>query len=202
MSEPLEQEKLDVENAFLLYATFCGDVERTAHACGVSASDIIHMSQAEGWNQKLEPILALKKSSEPGDVERAINRALCFVQAHKMRMFLEKVLRKFAAMDDSELDDYIFAEQEGKFGITKKLNTRPFADLAAAMEKCHCMAYLALNDSTSERTKRKEESPHDSGGELHAQLSKAFADMRAPTPAKELFQAQLDAANSLNEKRA
>jgi hypothetical protein len=60
---------IDRENAFLLYATFTGDLERTAHALNVRACDVLLMADEEKWNEKLKPILDLKKSTKPGDIE-------------------------------------------------------------------------------------------------------------------------------------
>lgn len=49
-------ETLDKENAFLLYAVFCGDVDRTAHALDVDASLVRNLAQENEWDRKLKPM--------------------------------------------------------------------------------------------------------------------------------------------------
>jgi hypothetical protein len=161
---------IDRENAFLLYATFTGDLERTAHALNIRACDVLLMADEEKWNEKLKPILELKKSTKPGDVERAINRALNFVQAHRMRMVIERVVFRLYNMKPDEMEEYLFAQssigKDGKEYVYKKLTTRSLADLASAIEKCHAMSYMALNDSAPERGRRKDDSDPVAAGDM------------------------------------
>ena len=96
--EDAQEVVFDREQAFLLYATFCGDLEKTAHALNVRPVEVLRMVDEEGWNERLKAILELKKSGRPGDIERAINRALNFVMAHKFRLFLERVLFRLTGM--------------------------------------------------------------------------------------------------------
>jgi hypothetical protein len=170
--------EMDKENAFLLYATFCADVERTAHALNIEPAQVLDLVDEGKWNDRLRGILELKKSGNPGDIERAVNRALNFVQAHRFRLLLESVLRRVCAMPISELDELLITVDYNKAGIgTKKFSTRPLADLAAALEKAHQLTYLALNDSTTERRGRDDVADsRTSGGELHAQIAKAMAE--------------------------
>lgn len=193
--------EIDREQCFLLFTTFCGDVVRTAHAVGVPAAAILKMSSEEGWADKLGPLLALKKSTRPGDVERGVNRAINFVQAHKMRLFVQRVLHRVSTMNDAELNSYLFQETTSKSGdITKKMTTRAIADLAVALEKAQALTYQALNDSAPERAKRKELDSEDnvSAGDLHAQISAGLAAVRASaSPRAQLFDAQLAQANEI-----
>lgn len=187
---------IDRENAFLLYAAFTGDVERTAHALNIRACDVLLMADEERWNEKLKPILELKKSSRPGDIERAINRALNFVQAHRMRMIIERVVQRLTGMTGEEMEQYLFSEttlgKDGKERIYKRLTTRALADLASAIEKCHAMSYMALSDSTQERTKRKDEGGEVAAGDMHVKIAEAMQKAAASkTPRAQLFDAQV-----------
>jgi hypothetical protein len=183
---------IDRENAFLLFATFCGDVERTAGALNISGAAVVKMADDEGWLSKLTGIIELKKSKKPGDLERAISRAINFVQAHRYRMFLERVLQRLAGFTEAEFKEYLLTKAT-KEGTVSALSTRALADLASALEKCHAMTYLALNDTAQERIKRNETADNTtSGGELHVQIARAMADVRASqTPRAQLFDAQL-----------
>lgn len=185
--------ELDAENAFMLYATFCGDAERTGHALNIPAAAVLKLAEAGQWNEKLRGILELKRSAKPGDVERAVNRALNFVQAHRLRLFLERVLRRLCEASSDDLENLMAtfkgaAGQDSKY-LERRFSTRPFADLASALEKCHAMTYQALNDTAPERKAREDAPDHDrSAGELHAKIAAAFAKGR--DPASQLAEAQ------------
>lgn len=197
--------KLDREQAFLLYATFCGDIEKTAHALNVRPVDVLKMAEEENWNGQLKTILEMKKSARPGDIERAVNRALNFVQSHRMRLFVERILHKLVSMDNKEVEEYIFSDHSSKDGVAfKRLSTRSIADLASAMEKAQAMSYLALNDTAQDRAKRKESADDgDSGGELHAKIASAMSKVRASsTPRAQLFDAQVEIGQTLVKEAA
>lgn len=195
--------KFDREQAFLLYATFCGDVEKTSHALSIRPVDVLKMAEEEGWNNQLKNILEMKKSGRPGDVERAVNRALNFVQSHRMRLFVERILHKLVSMDNKEVEEYIFSDHSSKDGVAfKRLTTRAIADLASAMEKAQALSYQALNDTAQDRAKRKESGDDsDSGGELHAKIAAAMAKVRASsTPRAQLFDAQISVGQTLAQE--
>lgn len=65
---PIDTSDIDFDRAqvFLLYATFAGDIVRTAHAAGVRPVDVLRVADEEGWTAKLAPILELSKSQRPG----------------------------------------------------------------------------------------------------------------------------------------
>ena len=126
----------------------------------------------------------MKKSGRPGDVERALSRALNFVQAHRMRLFLDRIMRKLCDMEDTELSKYCLAVEEAADGtVTRRITARPFADLASALEKIQMLTYYALSDTASERVKRKESPPEEcSAGEIHAAIAAAIAETGAKSP--------------------
>lgn len=205
MSLPLEVfPPIDRENAFLLYATFCGDVVRTAHSLNVPPAAVLKAAEEENWQAKLGPILALKTSAKPGDIERAINRALAFVQAHQMRLFVSRVIRRLTGFTEEEFEDYILPEKRRKDGsVELKLSTRAIADLASAMEKCNVVAFLALNDTVQDRTRRKEDESKDDGStqDLHAKLAEAMANVsQSNSPRIQLFDAQVQEAAAQVER--
>lgn len=199
----IDTTEIDFDRAqvFLLYATFAGDVVRTAHAAGCRPVDVLRVAEDEGWMAKLAPILELSKSQRPGDVERAINRALNFAQCHRMRLFLEKVLSRVCGMNAEELQEYIFTSKTDKNGLetSKVLSTRALADLATALEKTQAMTYQALGDTAQDRGRRKEQSAGEdnNAGELHVRIAAAMSVVKASaTPRAQLFDAQLTLAAS------
>jgi len=199
--EDAQEVVFDREQAFLLYATFCGDLEKTAHALNVRPVEVLRMVDEEGWNERLKSIIELKKSGRPGDIERAINRALNFVMAHKFRLFLERVLSRVTGMSPEEFETYLLMS-ENKDGEFRKLSTRALADLASAMEKAQAMSYMALNDTAPERVKRKmAEDDSTAGGELHARIAKAMAEVKlSRSPRAALFDAQVTVGGKITKE--
>lgn len=196
---------IDKDNAFLLYATFCGDIVKTAHALGVPPETVTRAADALGWNAKLEPILSLKKSTRPGDIERAMNRAMNFVQAHQFRLFVSRCIHRFSNMSDKDLDEFIFQNKptigaKGERGDAK-ISTRGVADLASAMEKAQAMSYQALNDTTSERVKRNETADSEvTAADMHARIAAGMAAVAADdSPQAKLLDAQLAEAARLKD---
>lgn len=197
-----EEDRLNKEDAWLLFASFAGDVERTAVAVNVSPSTILKVADDEGWLTRLAPIIALRKSSKPGDLERALNRSLNYVQAHKFRMVVERVIHRLTGMDADEMEEYMFSKI-GCEGIRERsLTTRALADLASAMEKAQSMTYQALSDTSSDRAKRKDDpGAEGSAGEMHTLIAAAMGKVRgSKTPRAMLFDAQLAVAAEIAPK--
>lgn len=186
---------LDREQAFLLFATFCGDAERTGHALNVSPVAVLRAADECGWHEKLRNIIALKKSGTPGDIERGISRALNFVLAHKYRLFLERVVSKLHAMSGEDIERYIFQGVDKNGLPVDKFATRGLADLASALEKMAAMTYCALGDTAPERAKRDESAGDgDSSGSIHSAIARAMAEVSADSsPRAKLLDAQLEA---------
>lgn len=193
-------DSFDRGQAFLVFSTMCGDVERTAACLNVRAVDILRAAEEENWLEKLKPIIELSKSDKKGSVEKAINRALNFAQCHRMRLFIERIINRVSAFSDEDLDDYIFHKNTAKDGSQiKSLTTRAVADLSAALEKIQALTYLALNDGTQARLKREEKDDDGASvGDLSVQIAKAMASVRASsTPRAQLLDAQLEVGQSL-----
>jgi hypothetical protein len=194
----------DRASAFELYSLFVGDPVRTAAALNVNPVDVVRVADEDGWNVKLASILTLKKSAKPGDTERAISSAISFVQAHRMRMFLDRTLTRLMGMSADELDALLMQEtlitgKDGSVRVTKKLSTRPLADLASALEKCNSILQQCLHDTASDRAKRQDaQDPIAAAGEVHQMLAAAMSKVReSTTPRAILFDAQIEIAQTI-----
>lgn len=195
--------RLDREQAFLLYATFTGDVERVAHALNVRAVDVLRIADEDGWVEKLKPIVELKKSTRPGDMERAINRALNFVQAHKFRMFIDRVIFRLCGMGEDEFETMVMEKVSTTGHPYQALSTRAIADLASALEKCQSMSYQALNDTTQERVRRNEDNGEEKAGELHQRIAQAMSKVgKSSSIRAKLFDAQVEQGERQVAERA
>jgi hypothetical protein len=201
----------DREQAFLLYASFSGDITRTAHALGTSAEVVIKIVEEGDWHTRLKAVLLLRGCGRPGDVERSINRSVNFAQAHRARLFLERLITKIYRLTDDELQEYCFMTEtktrkdkvtgEVEETTEKKISTRPFADLASAIEKIHNLTYVALADSAAERKGRAErEASEDTTPtlDIHAAISAAVAAAQGDGgPRAQLFEGQLEQVKNL-----
>jgi hypothetical protein len=189
------------ESAFLIYALFCGDIPRTAHAMNVEPTVIQGLATEHNWDAKLRPIVDLKQSTRAGDIERAMNRAVNFVQAHRWRSFLESVMGELTSMSAAQVRDHIFLRETDRAGnITKKFSTRALADLSSAIEKCHALTYLALNDTATERKGRDDtQEGQGAAAELHLRLADAMARAAGPATTMKglLAETQLEIASTV-----
>ncbi len=171
----------DPEEVFRLYAMFVGDLERTAIAAHLPLEQVAEMAAAGDWNKRIAVLIRLQKSGIPGDVERGVNRAINFIQADRMRRVIERVINTLNNMSADEMMQNLLCVTEDRNGnVTSKILTRPFADLATALEKCHAMTYQALNDTATDRKGRSEheDTASASAGEMHLALVDAMSKAR------------------------
>jgi hypothetical protein len=129
------------------------------------------LAEHEGWKEKVRRVSVMSKSEKPGDWERAQNRCLNFVQAHRVRMLIDRVISQLFDCTADELSESLTTSDHS--GKVRKISGRFFADITAALDKVHHLSYLAIGDSIGERLDRKEE-----GGEnvnaIHAALIQAL----------------------------
>ena len=201
-SKPLD-DGIDRAQAFLLFMQFSGDLLKVAKAMGLSPLSVAMCADQEKWEARWHAITSLKDSESPASVERGISRALNFVQAHRLRVSIEKMVRFLYDMNDEDFRNQCYTittktDREGNVTEERKLNTRPFADLASAMEKIHVMTYLALNDTAKERESRA--ARHDStegvtAGEIHAAIARAMSEVsNTVTPAGLILDCKINQA--------
>lgn len=170
----LNKNKLDISQIFLVFVSLVGDVNKTAAALELDPDIVQKLADAEGWDLKIQRITLMSKSGRPGDFERAQNRALCFVQGHRIRSLCDRVITRFTGMTDEEICQEITAV--GKNGI-RHVSARFFTDLAAAAEKAHSMTYCALGDTATDRAQRDTEPDEMNVSALHAAV---IASLNAP----------------------
>jgi hypothetical protein len=189
--------RIDADQIFLLYATFCGDIQKTAHASGATVKEVAALVARNDWDERIRGLIEIKKTDKAGEIERGISRAMNFVQAHRCRMYIEAILRDLTQRDLKEVLNLFIKDRVSKEGAVtgSELSFKPISDLTAAMEKVHWMTYQALCDSAAERVKRKEKVDDDvTETDIHARISKALSSMRAAQPLAQLRDAQEDMA--------
>lgn len=137
---------LDVSQIFQTFIAFCGDVDKTAVALNIDPIVIKDLARAEGWAKKIDEWTKLREG-DPRDAQIQINRAVNYVQAHRLRSILDKVVSQLKDKEAAALVDLL--TRTGKAGT--EFSARPLADLAKAIECCQLMTQRALGDTEAER---------------------------------------------------
>lgn len=167
----IDKTSLDVSQIFLVFMSLVGDIERTALALDLDPDVVRALAEQEGWTDKIKRVSLLSKSEKAGDYEKAVNRALCFAQAHIFRSAIQRLLDVIARQDGNELLSTISQVKAGQVSYSAKL----FSDLASAMEKAHHLSYLALGDETANRGGVEgEEEKAGTMAEVHASVLAAL----------------------------
>lgn len=159
----------DCSQAFLMFMTLVGDVERTAYALKLDPEFVQRLADDEGWSAKIQRVSLMSRGQRPGDWERAVNRAMVFVQAHQLRTTIDKLLSEIR--EESGADLLAKCCTVDKFGNTH-YSAKFLVDLASAMEACARISFVALGDTVTERVERDEAA--EGGGmkvsDLHAAI--------------------------------
>lgn len=208
-AHPVIPPGFDKDNAFLIFATCHGDIEKTARSLNMDPVKLLLVAQHEHWAERIQSMVDLQKSSTPQDIERGINRAINLVQAHRLRMCCEAMIERLSAMSSDEIFDMCITKEaktlkSGEEIVTTRFNTRPLADLASAMEKAHQLTYQALNDTSPERAKRVNTAEPDAPAyqEIHAAIASQMAEVaRIKTPQSEVFKIHLAEAEDKTFKQ-
>lgn len=185
--------KHDVAQIFLVFMALVGDAEKTAIALDLKPEFVRELANQHQWCDKVARISLLSKSGKPGDWEKAQNRALNFVQCHRLRRAIDLQLAYLESLNVKDV--MIVLDRDGN----PKLSARLFTDLASAMQKVHEISYNALGDSVKERTTEKTEESDKTSGGLHSAMIAALNQQRLPdaTPANTLADAANVAVESL-----
>lgn len=169
----IDKNKFDVAQIFSVYMSFVGDCDQTAAALQMDPYVVQALAKQEDWVTKVKHLSQMSKSGKPGDFEKAANRALNFVQAHRLRGVLTSLLTQYEAKEPADIAEVTVSST----GV-EKVSCKFLSDLASAMEKVHALSYAALGDSIAERNARLEEDGSEvSGDTLHRAV---FAALNSP----------------------
>lgn len=146
----LDKRRIDVTKVFLHYIASVGDVEKTALACDLDPEIVRKLAASEDWEQKVRRLCLQSKGNglQAGDFERMQNRALNWVQSHRLRQVLDEVITHYGEMNPEEILASITTfDKDNK----PRVSARFFTDLAKALETVQGMSYAALGDTIPER---------------------------------------------------
>jgi len=161
----LNKNVLDVAQIFQTYIVLGGDIERTAFAMNLDKETIRDLANAEHWQDKIADWNELRQG-DPHELRIEINRALHYVQAHRLRSILDKLISRLSAMSEEELMSLL--TKRGK--DSSEFSARPLTDLVKAAETCQLMTQRALGDTAVERPERN----GDKGSDVALRVMKAM----------------------------
>jgi hypothetical protein len=190
--------KTDIAQVFLVFMSLVGDVPKTAAAVDLDPEFVQWLADTEGWTAKIKRVSMMSKSEKPGDFERAVNRALAFAQAQRMRLLLDGALSEAHKMKSAELlaktstsDKAGRARWSGKF----------FLDMASAIETVTRVSLVALGDTVTERVEREDTGGDVSASSLHQSILNALNNPAAAKAAINLIgPEQAQAVQLLSDK--
>lgn len=134
--------KSDPVQIFLTYMSFAGDVRQTAHVLQVDPAAVVALEADGNWRSKIKELVELSSGKDPGEYKLAVNRSVNYVQSHRLRSLLDRVLTVLTEKSNEELVDLLTTT--GPKG--NSFSTRPLTDLTKACETAQLMTRLALGD--------------------------------------------------------
>jgi len=142
----VNKNELDVSQIWQTYVAFNGDADKTACALDIPVNDIRDLASAENWAAKIADWNRLREG-DPRESQIQINRAINYVQAHRMRSILDKVVTYLSEADGEKLVQRLTVNTKNG----PELKTRALTDLVKAAEACQLMTSRALGDTVGER---------------------------------------------------
>lgn len=142
----MNKNHLDVSSIFEHYITFGGDALKTAAALNLDPQDVQQLAIVERWADKVERWNQIRQGDSQ-DVQVQINRAVNFVQSHRMRSILDKLVTELSTKEASELIEMLTTHS----AHGSSFSTRALTDLVKGLEACQAMTQRALGDTADER---------------------------------------------------
>lgn len=180
----IDKNKLDTIRIFETFVAFSGDVTRTAVACNVSPDTVHALAKAEGWHAKVKEWTTLREGST-ADVAVQVNRAVNFVQAHRLRSLVDKVVTELSRLEPAELVSRLSSvstKGTGDNAVTREIfSARALTDLVKAAESAHLMTQRALGDTAQERPENGETRKGSSIALLVQQAMSAADEVNVPS---------------------
>lgn len=150
---------LDVSQIFQTYLTFFGDADRTAIALNLDPVVVRDLARSENWSAKISEMDKLR-DGDAKDFQIQLNRAVNYVQAHRLRSIFDRLITVLAEKSGEEMITLLSKSTRGSV----EFSTRPLADLAKAVEACQAMTQRALGDTAAER-------PEDPGNQRGSRMA-------------------------------
>ena len=143
MSEQVDTSRVDQARAWMCYAAFSGDVEKTSISAKIPAAIILALEHDFDWPTKLK---RLKSGAGVSDAEKTANRAVNYLQAQRMRDILERSIQLLESPEELVrlLVKFKFMKEGDVVGL--EVSPKAVLDLTKALESAQNMSYRALGD--------------------------------------------------------
>lgn len=148
MSLPARLNEADTSRILESYLAFLGDTAKVAVALDIEEHIVKNLAVTEQWDKKLK-VWQQQISGDPRELQVHINRAINFVQSHRLRTVLDKVVGKLHSMTPDELEEALTVNTKNG----PEFKTRALTDLVKAAEAVQLMTQRALGDTDAERPK-------------------------------------------------
>jgi len=161
-----KRNEADISRIFESYIQFLGDTAKVSVALDIEEHLVKNLAAVEGWDKKLKQ-WQQQISGDPREFQVQVNRAINFVQAHRLRTVLDKVVGKLHSMTADELIDALTVNT--KYG--SEVKTRALTDLVKGAEAVQLMTQRALGDTDAERPKSD---PNNKGSQIMLSVAAAM----------------------------
>lgn len=142
----MNKNNLDVASIFEHFIVFGGDVNKTAVALDLDPQDVQQLATGEKWSEKVERWNVLRQGDSQ-DMQVQLNRAVNYVQSHRMRSILDKLVSHLSTKTAEEIVDILTTNTTHGANFS----TRALTDLVKGIEACQAMTQRALGDTAAER---------------------------------------------------
>lgn len=137
------------ETGFFLYTIACGDLITVARHLNTSVAEVRGLARVGQWEDRVR---MLAKAGQVGDLEpkdfdaaqKELNRAVNYVQAHKLRRVADRLLAELGETEGSLLERLTTVSATG----SASYDLKPLADIARVMEISHRLSSNAIGDLT------------------------------------------------------
>ena len=145
------KDKHDVSQIFLTYLAFGGDADKASMALDLDVAIVRDLARAENWDKKVAQNAQIREG-EANDVQIQINRAINYVQSHRLRSVIDATLLHLTKDGvESMVDKLTVVGREGQ----RELKIKAITDLVKAAESVQLMTQRALGDTAGEREPSK-----------------------------------------------
>lgn len=179
----------DPAEVFAVYLQQGANAQRTALTLKIPVAEVEGLVKQHGWDVKVKEYTGGIENPTLEDFQRGqrgLNRAINYIQAHRLRDLVERIVQKLN--DKETLEEYTTIRTKDGF----RRDLKPIRELAEAARTAQELSYRALGDSmdvsvTDDQTAAKE------GKDLQLALIQAMdaADRNPKTSSTELVRASV-----------
>lgn len=179
------KDKHDVSQIFLTFLAFQGDADKTAYALDLDVAVVRDLARSEKWDAKVSNMVQIREG-EANDLQIQINRAINYVQSHRLRSVIDATLLHLTKDGvESMIGKLTVVGREGQ----RELKIKAITDLVKAAEAVQMMTQRALGDTAGER--KPEQGKDGSQTALRVMEAMNAADAAAGTGSVDVVREQL-----------